>query len=88
MKNLKFELTQPNEKSKCPDYWEVNVDSNGNIKCIDAQNLGNNLLKSQSITACTESGFAKQSVQQSDDITKCSWSQQCNIPWTGYDKLC
>jgi hypothetical protein len=88
MKNLEFELTQPNEKSKCPDYWDINLDTKGNIKCIDIQNLGNNLLNSQSIPQCTEPGFANESIQLSDDISKCNWSKQCNIPWTGYDKLC
>jgi len=81
---LRTELTQPSEKSKCPDYWDIYIDSSGKMSCIDTQHIGDSSIDPD----CAQQGFNSKSIYNYSDKDKCNWSTKCKIPWLGYDRLC
>ena len=82
---LKRDLTQPSDKSICPDYWDLHLDKAGNITCVDTQQLGDPSIGNGQ---CSELNFNKNKLYNMSDVDKCNWSTQCRIPWVGYDKIC
>ena len=84
LKKMTFQLTQPNEKSKCPDYWDLHVDKDGKVTCIDTQQIGDSKIDPM----CTELNFNTNNRYNMSDEDKCNWSTKCKIPWIGYDRIC
>ena len=64
--------------SKCPDYWTMEKEG----VCRNVNNLGT-CAKDSTIDFNNE-----QFKGRDGDLNKCRFAQNCNISWTGIDKLC
>jgi len=68
----------PPETSKCPDYWKVSTDANGNIECKNPLNLGSGCANIP-IGNDEYSGTSVASI-----VAKCKMAKNtCGVTWDG-----
>ena len=79
-KNVKF----PPWPSKCPDYWQVINSSADNLRCKNINKIGICNLKGDLIKSFDDAVYSG----SKGDYYKCSWANQCRVPWEGVDNIC
>ena len=75
----------------CPDYWDIvsrHKDSKGReyVKCKNTHKLGVCALDPERNTFTFDDEIFVNA--NSSDLSRCKWSKQCGVSWTGYDNLC
>ena len=66
----------------CPDYWE----SIGNNRCRNVNFLGScALIPGDNIVDFSGEIFTN---KNTGNYAKCKWSQGCDAPWSGIQRLC
>lgn len=77
--------------NQCPDYWELvrrEKDENGRdyAVCKNIHKLGLCALDPERNTFSFDDELFVN--PNSGDLSKCKWSKQCGVSWSGYDNKC
>lgn len=75
----------------CPDYWDVvsrNKDDKGRdtVVCKNTHKLGLCALDPERNTFTFDDEIFVNPL--SKDMSRCKWSKQCGVSWSGYNNLC
>ncbi len=78
----KLMATQAQLVTNCPDYWE----SVGDKVCKNVNFLGS----CANTTLSNTVDFSGEIFTNSNtgDYAKCKWAKECNMPWSGIDRIC
>ena len=71
--------------SKCPDFFEIEEDK-GKEYCKNVYNLG----KCANTPDNNRVSFDHEIFRDlgKGDYMKCEWARECDVPWSGIDRLC
>jgi len=77
--------------NQCPDYWDIvrmGKDDKGReySVCRNTHKLGLCALDPERNTFTFDDEIFVN--PNSGNLSRCKWSKQCGVNWTGYDKLC
>lgn len=77
-----FEDSYPPVISDCPDYWDISLNSDGEIVCINNMLInGNNTSECKKILPMQ---FELSSINRDETICyKYDWAKKCDITWDG-----